>query len=75
VNFDAATLTDADFTGADVRGARFSDTTSRGFTAAQLYLTASYQARDLTGIGLAGNDLSGWSPAKSSRALSSIPPI
>ena len=36
------------------------DTTSRGFTAAQLYSTQSYQAKDLSGIGLWGNDLTGW---------------
>ena len=46
-----ATLTGADFTGAEVRGASFYSTTDSGFTAAQLYSTASYQAGDLTGIG------------------------
>ena len=30
-----------------------------GITAAQLYSTASYQAHDLTGIGLGGNNLAG----------------
>ena len=30
-----------------------------GITAAQLYSTASYQAHDLTGIGLDGNNLAG----------------
>ena len=35
----------------------FSETTSKGFTAQQLYSTASYQAKDLHGIGLDGNDL------------------
>ena len=47
-------------TGAEVRGANFENTTSRGFTASQLYSTASYQAQDLTGIHLNNNDLSGW---------------
>ncbi|MCC7087299.1 MAG: pentapeptide repeat-containing protein, partial [Pirellulales bacterium] len=42
--FYTATLTNADFTGAQVQGARFS--TAQGFTAAQLYSTASYQAHD-----------------------------
>ena len=31
----------------------------RGITPAQLYSTASYQAHDLTGIGLYGNNLAG----------------
>ena len=31
-----------------------------GFTASQLYSTASYASGDLTGIGLEGNDLTGW---------------
>ena len=38
----------------------FVDTTSRGFTQAQLASTASYQAKDLPGIRLGGNDLTGW---------------
>ena len=50
-----ATLTGANFTGVEVRGARFGD----GLTLAQLYSTASYQAHDLTGIALEGNNLSG----------------
>ena len=51
-----ATLTGANFTDAEVRGADFS---SSGVTAAQLYSTASYQAHDLTGVRLAGNNLAG----------------
>jgi uncharacterized protein YjbI with pentapeptide repeats len=67
-NFDGATLTDADFTNAEVRGASFSTYAScwfdcpvdgTGITLAQLYTTASYQARDLSGISFWGNDLSG----------------
>ena len=41
-----------------VTGANFGNTTSRGFTQAQLASTASYQAKNLQGIGL-GNDLTG----------------
>ena len=52
-NFDCATLTGANFTGAEVRGANFARRyRGTGITAAQLYSTASYQAHDLTGIGL-----------------------
>jgi uncharacterized protein YjbI with pentapeptide repeats len=61
VRFTVATLTNADFTDALVTGANFGGTTSRGFTASQLYSTASYQAHNLTRIQLSSNDLSGWS--------------
>jgi uncharacterized protein YjbI with pentapeptide repeats len=63
-SFGAATLTDADFTGAEIRGASFAidfaNAGGTGITLAQLYSTASYEALDLTGINLWGNDLSGW---------------
>ena len=49
-----------DFSGAGGDGSRASDTTSTGFTKEQLYSTASYQEKNLQGIGLDGNDLSGW---------------
>ncbi|MCH7745570.1 MAG: pentapeptide repeat-containing protein, partial [Chloroflexi bacterium] len=55
--FDQSTLTDADFTGAVIAGASFKATT--GFTAGQLYSTASYQSGDLRVIIFSGNDLSG----------------
>ena len=58
-----ASLTSANLTDAMVQGAYFGYTTSRGFTKEQLYSTASWKAKDLTGIGLAGNDLSGWNLA------------
>ncbi len=58
--FWASTLTDADLTDAVVVGAWFRQTTSRGFTATQLYSTASYQNHDLSGICLGDNDLTGW---------------
>ena len=41
-------------------GALFDDTTSRGFTQAQLASTASYQTKNLQGIGLGSNNLTGW---------------
>jgi uncharacterized protein YjbI with pentapeptide repeats len=56
-DFYVATLNGANLTGAEVRGARFRYT---NFTAVQLYSTASYQSRDLTGIGLGSNSLDGW---------------
>lgn len=65
-DFRRATLTDANFTGAEVRHARFLGATSHGFTASQLYSTASYQQRNLSGILLGrgshrdDSDLSGW---------------
>jgi uncharacterized protein YjbI with pentapeptide repeats len=66
--FGGATLTDADFTNAKVRGANFATGARCGYnfacigtgiTLAQLYSTASYQAHDLSGVGLAGSDLAG----------------
>ena len=55
-----ARLANVNFAEAVVRGAGFQHTTSEGFTAEQLYSTASYQSGDLSGIGLGGNDLTGW---------------
>lgn len=55
-------LTGANFTGADVRGARLSQTFTypgSGISISQLASTASYQAHDLSGIGLGGNNLAG----------------
>lgn len=59
-NLTSSTLREADLTGAIVKGACFDNTTSRGFTHSQLASTASYQSKELQGIGLSGNDLSGW---------------
>ena len=53
-------LTNANLAGALVTGRNFAETTSRGFTKEQLYSTASYQQKNLQGIGLGYNDLSGW---------------
>lgn len=58
--FFRAVLTDANFTGALVANASLSDVTSHGFTKEQLYSTLSYQTKDLSGIILSLNDLSGW---------------
>jgi uncharacterized protein YjbI with pentapeptide repeats len=57
-----AILTDADLTGAEVRGVNFTRNNhgdTGGITAVQLYSTASYQAHDLSGIGLSGYNLAG----------------
>ena len=59
-NLFSTTLANANFNGATVAQANFGNTTSNGFTQEQLYSTASYQAGDLHGIGLADNDLTGW---------------
>jgi len=59
-SFYLATLTNADLSNAVVKRAEFFSTTGQGFTAAQLYSTASYASGDLTGIDLGGDDLTGW---------------
>lgn len=59
-NFIGATLSNADLSGAIVNGTWFTDTTTHGFTMEQLYSTASYQQKDLAGINLSSNDVSGW---------------
>lgn len=60
--FDASlhscNLTGVDLTDANVASAEFGNAT--GFVASQLYATASYKAKDLTGIDLAWNNLNGW---------------
>jgi uncharacterized protein YjbI with pentapeptide repeats len=66
-DFFAANLTDADFAGADISGANFGiaynsigrppGLRGTGITLAQLYSTASYQAKDLSGIRLDYNYL------------------
>ena len=59
-SFTHSTLTGTDFSDATVNGASFGSTTSRGFTALQLYSTASYKNKELRGIILDSNNLSGW---------------
>jgi uncharacterized protein YjbI with pentapeptide repeats len=54
-----AALTNVVLTGANVQGADFGQA-GAGFTAAQLYSTASYQSGDLSGLGLYSNNLTGW---------------
>jgi uncharacterized protein YjbI with pentapeptide repeats len=58
--YGTSVLTNATFRGAIVKGANFSGTTYYGFTASQLYSTASYSSGDLTGIVLDGNKMTGW---------------
>lgn len=57
-------LTNADFSRAIVKQTNFSSFPQNngvaGLTKAQLYATASYETRDPLGIGLSGNDLTGW---------------
>jgi uncharacterized protein YjbI with pentapeptide repeats len=60
-NLGGATLTNTDLSGAVVKWASLADSTARGFTKEQLYSTASFQFRDLAGIHLSYNDLTGWS--------------
>ena len=55
-----ANLTGANMDGAVVAGALFTSMTRYGFTQEQLYSTRSYQAKDLQGISLSDNDLTGW---------------
>jgi uncharacterized protein YjbI with pentapeptide repeats len=65
VNFAGAQLTGADFSSAEIRGASFATAyyigvgtiKGTGITLDQLYSTASYQAHELSGIGLVGNNL------------------
>lgn len=58
--FSSTTLTGANFAGATVTQTSFENLTRIGFEAEQLYSTASYQAKNLYGIGLSVDDLSGW---------------
>ena len=55
-SFSGSTLTNTNFTNATVNSASFTD----GFTETQLKSTKSYKEKNLTGIFLVSNDLSGW---------------
>ncbi len=59
-NLSQVPLTNAKLTDAIVAGTSFYNTTSIGFTQAQLASTASYKAKSLQRIGLGANDLTGW---------------
>jgi uncharacterized protein YjbI with pentapeptide repeats len=59
-NLGTATLTSATFTGAHITRANLSETTPQNFTPAQLYSTASYQGKDLSGVDLSFNNLTSW---------------
>ena len=60
VEFRWAVLSGANFTDALIGGTSFRETTSFGFTKEQLYSTLNYKNKDLSKIGLNGNDLTGW---------------
>ncbi len=64
--YGMANVSNADFTGAIVKGTDFPRII--GLTAIQLYSTASYGSRDLSGIGLEYLDLSAWNFANQSVA-------
>lgn len=59
-NLTLAYLYGAVFNNAEVSGANFSYTTPLSFSLPQLQSTASYQQKDLSGIGLSGNNLTDW---------------
>jgi uncharacterized protein YjbI with pentapeptide repeats/CubicO group peptidase (beta-lactamase class C family) len=71
-SFAACTLLDAVFADAVVDGANFFRTTSGGFTASQLYSTATYKSGDLSSMSFAHNDLSGWSFAGTNLASADL---
>ena len=60
LEFNAATLKDANFEDAIVKNVNFGGTVANGFTKEQLYSTASYKNGNLEGIKLSENDLTGW---------------
>ena len=60
IEFRWAVLSGVDFSDATIDGTSFRETTSYGFTKEQLYSTLNYKNKDLSKIGLNGNDLTGW---------------
>jgi uncharacterized protein YjbI with pentapeptide repeats len=57
-NLSYSQLTNADFSGAVIAGAFLAQ--ASGLTPEQIYATASYQSRDMRGIGLGSHNLAGW---------------
>ena len=60
VSFSNTNLTDTNLTDSNISYVDFSNTTSYGFTKEQLYSTASYKNKNLTGIKLISNHLISW---------------
>ena len=60
VSFVDALLDGANFTNSIITNTNMGKVVVRGFTKEQLYSTASYKNRDLTGIWLANNNLKDW---------------
>jgi len=58
--FSFSRLEDANFANSIITNARLQKTVEKGFTKEQLYSTKSYQDKNLRGVSLWGNDLSGW---------------
>lgn len=58
--FISATLSGANFSGANVQRADFTNTTQSGFTANQLYSTASYAQGNLQYMSFQSNTMTGW---------------
>jgi len=59
-SFLGAMLTNANFENAKINNADFLSAVSNGFTKEQLYSTKSYKDKDLSGVVLVSNNLSGW---------------
>lgn len=59
-NLNNAVLENVDMTGARLTGANLNNTVALGFTAEQLYSTASYQSGDMRNVVWSNNDLTDW---------------
>lgn len=59
-SFYRSNMTDADFTDARINGTIFESALNGSFSKEQLYSTASYKDKDLRGINLRSNNMSGW---------------
>jgi uncharacterized protein YjbI with pentapeptide repeats len=58
VSFNGVSLAGVNLTNAAIRGANFNGASD--FTKEQLYSTADYQNKNLSGTGFAGNSMNGW---------------